>query len=76
MRLLDKLQLEVTAFRTHLTAHSVVVYIICTEYRSSIARSERLKLLEDTQELWSDLREVEHSIYIDNRCLHLWYDGS
>ena len=55
MRLLDELQLEMTAFCTYLTAHSVVVDMVCSEDRSGISGAEGLELLEDTEELRSDL---------------------
>ena len=70
MRLLDELKLEMTAFCTYLTAHSVVIDMVCTEHRSSVSRTEGLELLENTEELRSDLREVQHGVYIDHRGLH------
>ena len=71
MGLLDEFQLEVSSFCTDLSDASVVIYIVCPEDRHAVARSERLELLEDSQELWSYLRKVQYSIYLYNRSLHL-----
>ena len=75
MRLLNELKLEMAAFRSHLASHSVVIYIVRAEYRSAVAGTERLELLEDAKEFRSDLREVQHGIHIHDRLLHLRNDG-
>ena len=71
MGLLDEFQLEVSSFCADLTYASVVIYIVCPEDRHAVARSERLELLEDSQEFRSYLRIVQYSIYIYYRSLHL-----
>ena len=43
--LLDKFKLEVSSFSTYLASHSVIVNVLCKEYRSTVARTERLELL-------------------------------
>ena len=62
MRLLNELKLKMTAFSTHLASHAVVIYVIGTEDRSRISRSERLELLEDTKEFRRDLREIQQPV--------------
>ena len=76
LRFLNKFEPEVPSLGTHLTDISVVIYIICPEHRHAVARTERLELLQDTKELRSDLREVQSSIYVYDRCLHFRNDGS
>jgi len=71
LRFLDELELEVPALGTYLADISIVIYIVCTENRHAVARSERLELLQDAEELRSDLGEVQSRIYIHDRCLHL-----
>ena len=71
MRLLDEFELKMSSLSSYFTSHTVIIDVIGTEHRSSITWTERLELLEDTQELRCDLREVQHRIYIDHRCLHL-----
>ena len=75
MRLLYELELEVTAFRTYLAAHSVVIHVLRKEYRRAVARTEWLELLQYTEELRCNLREVQLGIHIHNRCLHFRDDG-
>ena len=55
MRLLDEFEFEMAAFCTDLASHSIVVDILRQEDRSTVAGSERLELLQDTQELRRDL---------------------
>ena len=74
MRLLNEFKLEMTAFCSYLTSHSVVIYVFSKEHRRCVSRTERLELLEDTQELRRDLREVQLCIYVYDRSLHGWDD--
>ena len=45
VRFLDELELQMTAFGTHLSSHSIVIDIFGEEDRSGIAGTERLELL-------------------------------
>ena len=76
VRLLNEFKLEVTTLGTYLATHSVVIDIVCTEYRRRVSRSERLELLEDTKELRSDLREIKHCVDIYHWGFHLRNDCS
>ena len=76
MRFLDELELEVASFSSHLAAHTVVIYIVSTEYWCMVARAERLDLLEDPEELRSDLGEVQACIHLHHRSLHFRDDGA
>ncbi len=51
MRFLDEFELEMASLSTDLTSHSVVIDVLCKEYRSGIPGAERLELLQDTEEL-------------------------
>ena len=76
MRLLNEFKLEMTTFCSYLTSHSVIIYIFSKKHRCCVSRTERLELLEDTQELRRDLREVQPCIHIHYRSLHLRDYGS
>ena len=76
MRLLDEFEFEVAAFCTYLAAHAVVIHIFRQEYRSAVARAERLELLEDAEELRCDLGEVQAGVNVNDRYLHLWDDSA
>ena len=71
MRFLDKFKLEMASLGTDLSSVTVVIYIIGKEHRGIVSRSERLELLQDTEELRSDLREVQSCVNIHYRSLHL-----
>ena len=64
------------AFCSHLASHSVVIDIVCAEYRCVVSRTERLELLEDPEEFRAYLGEVEAGIDIHYRGLHLRDDRS
>ena len=63
------------AFGSHLASHSIIIDILSQEDRSTVSWPERLELLEDPEELWSNLREVQSGININYRSLHFRNDS-
>ena len=56
---LDKLKFHMSVVRAHLATITIVVDILCNEYRRLVARAERLELLEQPEELGGNLLEIQ-----------------
>ena len=74
LRFLNEFQFQMLTTRTDFAAVSVIIHIPGKENRRTVARTERLELLEHPEELRGYLREVNFRIHIDYRRHHLLGD--
>ena len=57
--LLDKFQFKVAVVTSHYPSVSVVVHILGNKYRRTVARAERLELLQNPEEFRGNLLEIK-----------------
>ena len=71
MGLLNEFQFEMASLCANLASIAVVIDVFRKENQCSIAGTERLELLENPQELWRYLSEIQSGIDFNHRGFHL-----
>ena len=74
--LVDQVQLHVDSTGADLTAVATVGDILGKEYRIGVAWTERLELLQETEEFRGDLAELQLGVDVGHRGQHLLGDLS